>query len=52
MTAQDRKWKAESDLRALSEAEEIRRDSARVSAARGIAKKQLTGLRRIAGGRR
>jgi hypothetical protein len=50
--AQERKWKAESDLRALSEAVEIRRDRSRVRAARGVAKKQMTNLRRIAGGRR
>jgi hypothetical protein len=50
--ASERKWRAESDLRALSEADEIRRDRSRVSAARGIARKQLTGLRRIAGGKR
>lgn len=49
---QEREWRAESDLRSLKEAEDVRRDRARLSAARRIAQKQMVGLRRIAGGRR
>ena len=52
MDAQERKWRAESDLRTLNDAEDIKRDRARFSAARGQARKQITGLRRIAGGKR
>lgn len=43
---------AEDDLRMLSRADEIRRNRKRLMAARRIAKKQLTGLKRIAGGGR
>jgi len=52
MDKQERKWRAESDLRTLTEADQTRRDRPRLNAARGIARKQMASLRRIAGGRR
>jgi len=39
-TAQDRKWKAESDARALIEAEEIRNDKRRLAAAKAEVRRQ------------
>ena len=50
--AQERKWRAESDLRTLSEANDVRRDQKRLRDARRMARKQMTGLRQIAGKRR
>jgi hypothetical protein len=44
MTAQDRKWQAESDLRTLAEAETIRTNKARLGAARAEAKRQTKAI--------
>jgi len=52
MAASERKWKAESDLRTLTEAHEIQRDEPRLRGVRGVARKQMTSLRRITGSKR
>ncbi len=41
------KWQAESDSRTLMQAEEIKRDSARMKAAQAQAKKQMEELARV-----
>lgn len=43
----DKKWRAESDLRTLREAEEIRSDKSRVSAAQTEGRKQMAALSRV-----
>jgi hypothetical protein len=48
---EDRRWRAESDLRTLMESQEIHRDKGRLKSARAIAGKQLCSLRRITGRR-
>lgn len=45
----DSKWRAESDLRTLREAEEIKSDKSRVSAAKTEATKQMSALSRVTG---
>ena len=47
-----RDFQAEGDYRTLSDADDIRNDSARYSAAKGHATKQLTKARSLFGGRR
>lgn len=47
-TATDQKWRAESDLRCLMQAEEIKADKARMSAVGKLAQKQSSDLDRIA----
>jgi hypothetical protein len=47
----DRKYQAEEDLRTLTRANEIQGDTARMRRASGVAKKQMQGLRSIAGRR-
>ena len=42
-----KKFRAESDLRALREAEDIRGDSSRMSAARTMAKKEMAALKKV-----
>jgi hypothetical protein len=44
MTAQDRKWQAQSDLGTLTEAERIRSDRARMSAAKAEASRQTKAI--------
>jgi hypothetical protein len=51
MAKEEKRWRAESDLRTLTDAGEIQRDKSRIKAAQGIAKKQLRSLRKIAGRR-
>jgi hypothetical protein len=48
--AMDNRWRAESDLRTLRDAEEIKADSSRVRAAKSEAKKQMNALSKVAGG--
>ena len=49
MAAQDAEWRAESDMRTLMEAEEIRRDPKRLKAAQACAKKKLEATASIMG---
>lgn len=44
MAAQERKWRAEDDLRTLTRAREIRNDPARMKAVRTLAKEQLAAM--------
>jgi hypothetical protein len=46
----DSAYRARDDLHTLSRAEEIRRDSARLKAAQGEARKQMVALQKVAGG--
>ncbi len=43
---EDNKWRAEDDLRALQRAAEIQNDSARVKAAKAVAKEQMNALKK------
>lgn len=45
--SEDNKWKAESDLRTLIEAEEIRKDSKRMKAAMAVAKEKREAMTAI-----
>ena len=45
--AEEARWRAESDSRTLMQAEEIKRDSARMKAAQAQAKKQMEELARV-----
>jgi hypothetical protein len=47
MYKDEKKWQAESDARTLMQAEEIKRDSARIKAAYAQAKKQIEELSRV-----
>lgn len=47
--AQEKKWRAESDLRTLQEAEAIERDPARFKAAQALAKQKLVELAAVVG---
>lgn len=49
MSAMDRQWQAESDLRTLKQAQEIQASRARRSAAASEAKKQMSALQKIGG---
>lgn len=43
----DKEWQAESDMRALAEAEEIRKDPKRLKAALAKAKEKITELQKL-----
>lgn len=45
----DAKWRAEDDMRTLARAEEVRRDPARLAAAKKMAREKLAELQAIAG---
>lgn len=45
----ERRWRAESDLRTLREAEQIRADRSRVNMAQKVAQEEVRALSRIAG---
>ncbi len=45
---EDKKWRAEEDLRTLKNAEEITNDSGRMSAAKRIAREQMAALQKLA----
>jgi hypothetical protein len=47
LTAQDKKWRAESDLRTLREAAELQGNKTRLKAAETLAKKELQLLKKI-----
>ena len=49
MTAQDKIWKAESDLRTIREAEDIKGDKSRLNAAKRMAKTEMKALAKITG---
>lgn len=46
---EEARWRAESDVRTLRDAEAIRRDSKRLAAAQKVAQADVAALRRIAG---
>jgi CRISPR/Cas system-associated endonuclease Cas1 len=48
MSADDKKWQAESDMRTLAQAIEINKDPKRLAAARELAKQKITDLQKIA----
>ena len=48
MTSEERRFRAESDLRALQQAQEIQGDRARLGAAQRVAKDQMRALDRVA----
>ena len=48
MRKEEERWRAESDMRALQEAEAIKRDPKRLKAAQDCAKEKLLGLAKIA----
>lgn len=45
--AQDNKWRAESDVRTLTEASAIRKDKARFARAQACAKEQLAAMQAV-----
>jgi hypothetical protein len=47
MSKQDREWQAQNDLSTLKTAEEIRKDQARVAAAKALAKKEMAALKKL-----
>ena len=49
MTDEELRFRAEGDLRALQQAQEIQGDRARLSAAQRVAKEQMRALDRVAG---
>jgi hypothetical protein len=51
LNADEKKWRAESDVRTLMEADEIRKDKPRYAAAMKCAKGQLAGLEKVSGGK-
>jgi len=51
MVAEQRRWRAESDVRTLKEAEQIRSDRSRFNDAKRMAKSEVKALTRVAGKR-
>jgi len=49
--AQERRWRAESDLRTLKEAEQIKADRGRLTDAKRMAVVEVKALRRVSGKR-
>ena len=49
LAAPDHYWRVESDLRTLTEAEEIKKDKRRFAAAQELAKKKLIEMANVAG---
>jgi len=49
MATSDHKWQAESDLRTLMEAVEVKRDKRRFGAAQKLAKERLADIAKVAG---
>ena len=45
---QEQRWRAESDLRTLREAEQVRSDPARVRLAKQVAQEEMRALQRVA----
>ncbi|WP_160171134.1 hypothetical protein [Pseudomonas syringae] len=48
ITAEDKKWEVERDLRSLAEAAEINKDPKRLAAAKALAKEKMADLQKIA----
>ena len=48
LTAADKRWMAEADMRTLAEAQKIRADRGRLAAAGQVAKEQMKALKPIA----
>lgn len=48
ISAEDKKWRAEQDLRTLREAKEIQASAARTRAAQAVARKDMKALNAIA----
>lgn len=51
MDADEKKWRAEEDLRTLMRAEEIKRDRSRMSVVKAMAKKQAMAADKVAKGK-
>lgn len=51
MDADEKKWRAEEDLRTLLRAEEIKRDRSRMSVVKAMAKKQAMAVDKVAKGK-
>lgn len=51
MDADEKKWRAEEDLRTLMRAEEIKRDRSRMSVVKAMAKKQAMAVDKVAKGK-
>lgn len=51
MDADEKKWRAEEDLRTLLRAEEIKRDRSRMSVVKAMAKKQAMAADKVAKGK-
>ena len=49
MTAQEKRWQAEDDLRVMQRAQEISADKARLQAAQKVAQQQVKSLQKVAG---
>jgi hypothetical protein len=49
MTADDRRWRAESDMRTLTEAAKIQGDRTRMTAVKKVATDQIKTLSKVAG---
>lgn len=49
MSAQEKKWRTEDDLRILAQAEEIQKDPERMKACRALAKQRMTEMEKLAG---
>lgn len=49
MDKEEKRWRAESDLRTLIEAEEIRADKPRLKAAMNIRKEKMASMKKIGG---
>lgn len=47
VSADEKRWRAESDMRTLAEAEEIRKDPKRLAAAKAMAKEKLGELQKV-----
>ncbi len=45
--ARERRWRAEDDIRTMKQAEEIKKDKARVKAMKEVAKAQMAELKKI-----
>lgn len=49
MSAQEKKWRTEDDLRILAQAEEIQKDPERMKACRALAKQRMAEMEKLAG---
>lgn len=49
MSAEEKRWRAEDDLRVMQRAEEIKADSSRLAEAKRLAQTQVKALTKVAG---